>query len=133
MSALPPNGSRSRPDRSQFDEIVYAVVRRIPAGKVMTYGDIGRLIPSPAGVDPLAYRRIRARWVGYALSRCPEDLPWHRVVNAQGRASPRPSGSHLAQLALLQEEGTPLLDSDRVDLTAARWTPPTETLPRSLK
>lgn len=99
----------------------------------MTYGDIGELIPPPKSIDPLAYRRIRARWVGYALARCPEDLPWHRVVNAQGRASARPSGSHRVQLALLENEGTPLVQPGKVDLEAARWTPPTEALPEPLR
>ncbi len=125
--------SRSTADRSQFERTVYAIVRLIPPGKVMTYGDIAELIPAPPGIDPLAYRRIRARWVGYALSRCPEDLPWHRVVNAEGRTSFRPSGTHRAQLALLKGEATPFLQPERVDLDAARWKPSSDDLPESLR
>lgn len=113
-----------RPDnRAEFDQLVYALVRRIPRGKVMTYGDIAAWIPCPRNLDPAAYRRIRARWVGYALSRCPADVPWHRVVNASGRPSPRRSGSHHPQLSLLKQENTPLEGQQRVALTLARWKP----------
>ncbi|MDX1600557.1 MAG: MGMT family protein [Anaerolineales bacterium] len=110
-------------DRTEFDQLVYALVRKIPPGKIMTYGDIADWIPCPLGLDPAAYRRIRARWVGYALSRCPADVPWHRVVNASGRPSPRRSGSHHAQMSLLEQENTPLASQQRVDLSVARWEP----------
>lgn len=110
-------------DRAGFDRFVYAIVRRIPSGRVMTYGAVAALIPCPADLDPSAYRRIRPRWVGYALARCPADVPWHRVVNAQGRPSPRPSGSHLPQAALLRDEAVPFGPKGRVDLARASWQP----------
>lgn len=116
-------GPRRPGNREEFDQLVYALVRRIPPGKVMTYGDVAAWIPCPRSLDPAAYRRIRARWVGYALSRCTEDLPWHRIVNAAGRPSPRRSGSHRPQIALLKQEDTPLKGQDRVALSVARWEP----------
>ncbi|MGD2163363.1 MAG: MGMT family protein, partial [Anaerolineales bacterium] len=76
--------------RQDFDEQVYALCMKIPAGRVMTYGSIGAQIPPPVDMNPVSYDRIKARWVGYALKRCPEEVPWHRVVNARGEISRRP-------------------------------------------
>jgi alkylated DNA nucleotide flippase Atl1 len=73
----------------QFRMKVYDLVRQIPRGRVMTYGGIGSKIIKPPGIDPLAFKRIRARWVGYAMKSCPEDLPWWRVVNKEGKVSLR--------------------------------------------
>ncbi|RIK96158.1 MAG: methyltransferase, partial [Proteobacteria bacterium] len=72
-------------------------VRRIPRGKVATYGQIARL----AGVG------AHPRLVGYALAALADgaDVPWHRVVNAQGRVSPRATpGADRLQRALLERE-----------------------------
>lgn len=121
-------------DRAEFNELVYHIVRRIPAGRVMAYGDIARLIPTPASIDPLAYRRIRARWVGYALAKCPSDVPWQRVVNQGGRISERGGGSHHLQLALLNEERPPWKTDQQVDMTRASWHPtPDDLLPLPIK
>ncbi len=64
-----------------FDARVYALVRRIPAGKVASYGWIAAALGNPR----------RARMVGNALARLPErsDVPWHRVINSQRKISPR--------------------------------------------
>jgi methylated-DNA-protein-cysteine methyltransferase related protein len=74
-------------------------IRAIPAGCVETYGDIDRVAP---------------RLVGRVLSGGPHDVPWHRVVRADGSVA---MGAR--QLALLRAEGVPLR-GDRVDLRAAR-------------
>jgi len=110
-------------NRSQFNEFVFALVRQIPPGWVMTYGQVAACIPEPSFIDGLAYRRIRARWVGYALAACPEDVPWQRVVNQKGKPSQRETGGHLAQAALLAAEGTPTRADGTIDLEAAAWTP----------
>lgn len=89
----------------------------------MTYGQVAALISAPAGIDPLSYRRIRARWVGYALADCPDDVPWQRVVNQKGAASRRSSGGHHLQAALLEAEGTAMKGPDLVDLERAQWHP----------
>lgn len=117
-------------DRDGFRQLVYRIVRSIPPGRVMTYGDIGRLIPPPAGTDTHGYARIRARWVGYALAACPEDLPWHRVVNASGAISPRFGIGPALQHELLRQEGIELNPAQRVDLVAHRWRPPAGWLSR---
>ena len=95
---------------------IYAVVRRIPRGRVATYGQIATL----AGLAG------HARQVGYALHALPSEtaLPWHRVVNAQGGISRRSMpGAELVQRQMLLQEGVPLDARGRVRLAQARWKP----------
>jgi methylated-DNA-protein-cysteine methyltransferase-like protein len=104
-----------------FRQQVFEAVRRIPRGRVATYGQIAARIPPPPGTDPLGYMRIRARWVGYALADCPDDVPWQRVVNAQGCVSTRPGHGPHVQRILLEEEGVVFGESGRVDLGSFGW------------
>ncbi|MBN1401468.1 MAG: methylated-DNA--[protein]-cysteine S-methyltransferase [Anaerolineae bacterium] len=91
---------------------VYAVVEQIPYGRVVTYGQIARHLGMPSG----------ARTVGWALRACPEGLPWHRVVNAQGGVSARGRDAGTSvQRALLEEEGVLLGAHDRIDLGVYGW------------
>lgn len=95
---------------------VYAVIRRIPAGRVATYGQIAWL----AGLGP------NARQVGYALHALPEksDVPWHRVINARGEISLDPSGGgDITQRLRLEREGVRFDANGRTDLTCFGWTP----------
>jgi methylated-DNA-protein-cysteine methyltransferase-like protein len=108
---------------SSFRDQVYQIVRTIPPGRVMTYGQIAGLIPPPQGIVLTGYVRVRARWVGYAMARCPEDVPWHRVVNSQGGISPRPGHGPHVQRILLEEEGVILRGNGRLDLAVYRWDP----------
>jgi len=108
---------------ASFRDQVYRIVRTIPPGRVMAYGQIASLIPPPQGIGLPAYARIRARWAGYALADCPEDIPWHRVVNAQGGISPRPGHGPHIQRILLEEEGVIFDGNDRLDLAAYGWNP----------
>ncbi len=114
MSTFP-----SPPDPAVFDRQVWDVVRRIPAGRVASYGQIARLIPPPEGVDPPSYLAYGARWVGSALARCPDDVPWQRVINAKGEISLRPGAEH--QRRLLEAEGVVFNDRGRVDLARFGW------------
>ncbi len=94
---------------------VYALVQRIPEGKVMNYGQIARLLKHP----------LSARAVGWAMHRCPEGIPWHRVVSASGRCS-TDSLPHVPpgyQRALLEAEGVQFGADGRVDMSLHRWTP----------
>lgn len=89
-------------------EAVLDAVALIPAGRVMSYGDVAEYVglPSP-------------RMVGAVLSRFGGGVPWHRVLRSDGRPAP-----HLCveQLRLLRAEGTPLrADGERVDMGRARW------------
>lgn len=112
-----------RTNSAAFADQVYAIVRAIPPGRVMTYGLIASLIPPPRDVDVAGYERVRARWVGYALAACPDEIPWHRVVNAQGRISRRPGFGPHEQRALLEAEGVNLSENGRLDLSRYAWLP----------
>ena len=83
---------------TDFAQQVYAEVARIPKGQVATYGQIARRIGYPK----------RARQVGQALAATPVgvQIPWHRVINAQGRLSARPGVEEQAQRLLA--EGVPV-------------------------
>ena len=97
-------------------EQIYAAVRRIPRGRVATYGQIAALEGLPR----------QARMVGYALNALPESrsLPWHRVINAKGEVSPRSEpGFERVQRALLEREGIEFDARDRVSLARFRWQP----------
>ena len=97
-------------------ERIYAVVKRIPRGRVATYGQIACLAGLSTG----------ARQVGYALYALPVgyNIPWHRVINAQGKVSVR-SGSDYDELqrVLLEAEGVVFDERNRVSLKRFRWEP----------
>lgn len=109
--------------RRGFSEQVWRLVRQIPAGRVMTYGGVAALVPPPRGMDPVAYRRICARWVGYAMADAPDDVPWQRVVNARGGTSLREGFGPDLQRALLESEGIRLTPDGCVDLERYGWRP----------
>jgi methylated-DNA-protein-cysteine methyltransferase-like protein len=90
---------------------VYRFVRRVPRGQVVTYGQVATLVGAPRA----------ARAVGGAMRACPDDVPWHRVVNAQGRISRRRrEAGMLTQRIRLEQEGIPLRRG-RVVLARYRW------------
>ena len=108
----------SPPDPKQFNERVWQLVRQVPRGKVATYGQIALMLPPPAGVDFDAYRAFAPRWVGSAMAACPDDVPWQRVINSQGKISERPGAQKQRQL--LEAEGV-VFANDRVDLKKYGW------------
>jgi methylated-DNA-protein-cysteine methyltransferase-like protein len=93
---------------------VHGMVRRIPRGRVMTYGQIAGLIEHK--LSPAA--------VGWAMHGCPDDVPWQRVVNAAGRCSTErlPDSPPGLQQALLEAEGVEF-DGDSLELDRFRWHP----------
>jgi len=95
---------------------IYAVIKRVPRGRVATYGQVAAL----AGLGG------HARQVGYALSGLPEGsrVPWHRVINARGEVSPRSEpGIDSEQRCLLEAEGVLFDQKDRVSLARFQWRP----------
>lgn len=110
---------------ASFRAHVQSIVRQVPPGRVATYGQIAAMIPPPEGADPRGYERIRAQWVGRALRSAPADVPWHRVINSQGRIS-LPAGTRSAaiQRMRLQAEDIELDRSGRVDLDRFGWAGP---------
>ena len=100
-------------------ERIYAAVKMIPRGYVMTYGGVAALAGNPR----------MARVVGYALHQNPAPgiIPCHRVVNREGRLAPAFAfGGDEVQRALLEQEGVPFLPDGRVDLSRALFIPPRE-------
>jgi methylated-DNA-protein-cysteine methyltransferase-like protein len=93
---------------------IYAVVRRIPRGRVATYGQVAELAGLPG----------HARQVGYALHALPAGtaVPWHRVLNARGTLSlRREPGAEVTQRLLLEREGVRFDTGGRVNLAKVRW------------
>lgn len=92
---------------------IYAVVRHIPPGQVATYGQVAKIVGG-----------CTARGVGYAMAAlpCDTDVPWHRVINGQGRISLRTSGDgSIEQRQLLEAEGVHFDRQGRVDFNEAGW------------
>ena len=94
-------------------EPVYRLVKRIPRGKVVTYGQLARALRLPGG----------ARTAGRAMAECPSGrgIPWHRVIGAGGRILLREPHASL-QRRLLESEGTQLIEG-RVRLKLHQWQP----------
>lgn len=103
-------------DSSPTYERIYRIVAEIPSGKVATYGQVASFVGN-----------CTARMVGYAMAATPNDrgIPWQRVINAQGKISPRArSESTALQRTLLEEEGVSFSQSGRVDFKQVRWEGP---------
>ena len=99
--------------RSAFDE-VYAVVRRIPRGRVMNYGQVAFHLT----------HRLSARAVGWAMHDCPEGVPWHRVVNASGGISTEGMTEPPdLQRRLLEAEGVRFGDNGKLSMARYRHHP----------
>lgn len=97
-------------------ERIYAVVGQIPPGKVATYGQIALIVGG-----------CTARMVGYAMAALPfgSDVPWQRVINRQGKISPRAAGNGSArQRQFLEAEGVRFDQKNRVDFEEAGWLGP---------
>jgi methylated-DNA-protein-cysteine methyltransferase-like protein len=112
----------SKPKSDRYRRI-YSIVLRIPKGRVATYGQVAELAGLPGC----------ARQVGYALHALDEhaNVPWQRVVNAQGRISlRRDAGMDRVQRQLLEAEGLRFGANDRLDLSGRRWRPRTSPLER---
>jgi methylated-DNA-protein-cysteine methyltransferase-like protein len=113
----------SPPNRQEFNERVWALARKIPRGMVATYGQLALMLAPPQGTDASAYRAFGPRWVGGAMAGCPDDVPWQRVINSQGRISARPGAEK--QRKLLEAEGVNFV-KDRIDLKQFGWQGPGE-------
>jgi methylated-DNA-protein-cysteine methyltransferase-like protein len=113
----------SPPNQQTYYEQVWALVRQIPSGKVAAYGQIAQMLPPPNGVEFEAYKAFGPRWVGGAMANCPDDVPWQRVINSQGKISERPGAERQRQM--LEEEGIVFM-KDKVDMKKYGWKGPSE-------
>jgi methylated-DNA-protein-cysteine methyltransferase-like protein len=96
-----------------FFEQALELVCRVPPGRVVTYGQVARMLGHPGA----------ARMVGWALHSIPvgRDVPWHRVINAQGGISPRGDIEDEVQRSLLEEEGLEFDHRGHLDLERYTW------------
>ena len=118
-------GSKARPrpagsqQYEQAFEKIYRIVLKIPRGRVMTYGQIARLLDD----------RYSPRLVGWAMHATPQDgrdIPWHRVINSKGGISTWRVIIQEPQLQryLLEAEGVAFDDRGNCDLSRYQWSPP---------
>jgi len=112
----------SPPDPIIFNNQVWEIVRQVPPGKVTTYGQIAKMIPPPGDMPQRSYDAFGPRWVGGALAACPDDVPWQRVINSQGKISLRPGVEE--QHRLLEEEDVEFNESGKVDFERFGWNGP---------
>jgi methylated-DNA-protein-cysteine methyltransferase-like protein len=108
------NGPSSRAE-SRYERI-WRVARRIPRGRVISYGQLAELAGFPRA----------ARQAGYAMAALPSAsrVPWQRVVNARGEISPRRDpGGEWVQRVLLEREGIEFDANGRIDLRRYGWRP----------
>src|SRR5829696_8569981 len=109
--------AESKQQNPKYRESVYAIVRRIPPGRVMTYGQIAELLGE--GYTP--------RTVGFCMHSSPEGTPWHRVLNAQGKTSTgRIVLPQDKQQRMLEQEGVVFDKNARCELEKFLFIPKTK-------
>ncbi len=98
-----------------FHQCVVDIIRKIPRGKIASYGQVAALAGSPRS----------ARQVVRVLHACSEklELPWYRVINKQGKISLPRNGGYELQKSLLKKEGVKFTRDDVVDLKKFGWHP----------
>lgn len=101
-------------------ERIYAVVRQVPPGQVATYGQVAQIVGG-----------VSAQMVGFALAalkNSPHDVPWQRIINAQGKVSIHGDGwGNALQRQLLEMEGIAFDAEGRVDFDQQGWEGPSDT------
>jgi methylated-DNA-protein-cysteine methyltransferase-like protein len=109
------------PDPQAFYTQVWDIVRKIPRGKIASYGQIAKMLPLPDGVDGDTFLEFGALWVSNAVAASPNDVPWQRVANSKGEISERDGAAARRQRLLLQDEGVPFNPRGRIDLKQYGW------------
>lgn len=98
-----------------FTERAMNIMKQIPSGKIMTYGQVAATAGSPRAARQVT-RILHSMSAKY-------DLPWHRIVNVQGRIVLQDEESRLFQRKLLQDEGVEIDQDGRIDLSRFRFDP----------
>jgi len=110
--------SQPQNETPSFFHSVYRIVEQIPFGKVISYGQIARMLGNPRA----------ARQVGWAIRHCPEVLPWQRVVMSDGAIA---GGMHAEiRKAMLEAEGIVFTPEGKVDMALCRWDPFSDGIPK---
>lgn len=100
--------------QTDFSKKVISFIKKIPKGKVATYGQIAKLAGKPQG----------SRGVAWILHSCSKShaLPWQRVLNSKGKISfPPTTASYVRQKRLLQKEGIEFGEQGQIDLKKFQW------------
>ena len=109
-----PRQQRKKKKSDSFFLDVYVVVRKVPAGRVTSYGAVARYLKRESG----------ARIVGWAMNGCPRDVPAHRIVNSAGVLSGKNSFRHPSEMErLLKAEGVRVLDDKVQNFSQIFWDP----------
>lgn len=111
---------RPPPNKQLYFEQIWAQAREIPHGRVATYGQLTTLVPQPEGISVDDYSLFASRWAGLAMAACPDDVPWHRVMNSKGKIS-HPEAAK--QLQRLEAEGVVFVN-DKLSLDEYQWRGP---------
>ena len=112
MRAKAKKRAKKQPDATGPFARVWAIVERVPRGRVVTYGQLAEMID----------RRLSPVGVGWAIRAAPASVPWHRVVNSRGTIST--DRQHPGrQRALLEAEGVRFDAEGTIDLERAGWRP----------
>lgn len=122
MAKPKPASKKEAPLRVRFSDAIFAVARRIPKGKVASYGLVARLAGYPGA----------ARQVGMVL-RNGHGLPWWRIVGADGRVLIGTPEWRIEQVQRLRAEGVEVDDEGRLDYERHEWKPRTAGAARSTK
>ena len=96
-----------------FSELVRSAVKRIPRGRVATYGQIAKLAGNPRAARGVV-------WILHSSSG-KHGLPWHRVVNSRGVIALKPGAGFEEQLMRLMDEGVRVGRNGQIDLKEYRW------------
>ena len=106
------------PAKQAYFEQVWAFVRKVPYGKVVTYGQVAKALLELKELALEEEAVSASQLVGNAMAGCPEDVPWHRVINSQGKVSTRSDADR--QQLLLEAEGLRFYQG-RLSLDECQW------------
>jgi methylated-DNA-protein-cysteine methyltransferase-like protein len=101
--------------RTTFSDLVKAAIKRVPRGRVATYGQIAKLAGNPRAVRAVV-------WILHSSS-AKHGLPWHRVINSRGVIALRPGTGFEEQVMRLVDEGVRVGGNGEVDLKKYQWKP----------
>ncbi|MDD3732473.1 MAG: MGMT family protein [candidate division Zixibacteria bacterium] len=101
--------------KTTFHQRLVRLIKKIPRGKVATYGQIARMAGNPRAARQVVWV-LNSSWEK-------EKLPWYRVINSKGQISLKPGQGYELQKSLLEKEGVLFDDHGRVNLERFLWTP----------
>jgi methylated-DNA-protein-cysteine methyltransferase-like protein len=111
----------SPPNPQAFYIQVWDIVRKIPHGRVASYGQIAKMLPLPEGVNGETFLEFGALWVSNAVTASPNDVPWQRVVNSKGEITERDGLEAKRHRLLLEDEGVIFGVRGRIDMKKYGW------------